>query len=124
MIELKFKGRTHFPVYNNNIVEGGVHERYWPNRKVDVMTLQNWLCEQGVRFDHREDPLKIALALFMERFLFDANYKKIVFPWLFTLAQDLEQFNSFPWEKFVFQMMLHYLNNASCSPKLGKDKIR
>ena len=42
---LKFEGRTHFPTYNNNIVEGGVLQRYWSNGKVDVMTVQNQLCE-------------------------------------------------------------------------------
>ena len=66
----------------------------------------------------------MALALFVERFMFGADYKKIVSPWLFTFAEDLEQFNSFPWEKFVFQMTLHYLNNASHYPKLGKEQIR
>ena len=88
----KFEGRTHFSAYNNNIVKGGVLHRYWPNGKIkiDVTTLQNRLCDQGARFDHREDPLKITLTLFMERFLFGADYKKIVFPWLFTLAEDLK----------------------------------
>ena len=77
---LKFRERTHFATYNNNIVEGGVLHRYWPNGKIDVTTLQNRLCEQGARFDHREDPLKIALVLFVERFLFSVDYKKIVSP--------------------------------------------
>ena len=54
------------------------------------------LCEQGARFEHREDLLKIALVLFVERFLFGANYRKTVSPWLFSLAEDMEQFNSFP----------------------------
>ena len=49
----------------------------------------------SARFDHREDPLKITLALFVERFLFGADYRKTVSPWLFTLAKDMEQFNSF-----------------------------
>ena len=93
---MKFGKRTHFSTYNNNTIEGGVHKRYWPNRKVDVMTLQNQLCKQGVSFDYREDPLKMTLALFVERFLFCADYRKIVFLWLFTLVEDLEQFNSFP----------------------------
>ena len=124
LIGLKFGGRTYLPAYNNNIVEGGVLQRYWSNGKVDVMTVQNQLCKQGARFDHREDPLKIALALFMERFLFGANYWKTVFPWLFTLVEDMEQFNSFLWGKFVFQMTLHYLNNSSRSPKPRKDQIR
>ena len=92
---LKFERRSNFPTYNNNIVKGGVHERYWPNKKVDVTILQNRLCEQDVSFDHRADPLKMVLSLFIERFLFDTNYKKIVSPWLFTLVEDLEQFNSF-----------------------------
>ena len=77
---LKFGGQTHFSTYNNNISEGGVHDRYWPNSQVVVTTLQNRLCEQGTRFDHWEDPLKIALALFVKRFLFGADYKKIVSP--------------------------------------------
>ena len=78
---LKFGRRTHFPTYNNNIVEGGVLDRYCPNAKVDMTTLHNRLCERGARFDHRKDPLKIALALFVERFLFGANYNKIVSLW-------------------------------------------
>ena len=81
------------------------------------------LCEQGERFEYRDDPLKIALVLFVERFLFGADYKKIVSPWLFSLAKDMEQFNSFSWRKFVFQMTLHYLNNVN-RPKPGKDHIR
>ena len=99
-----------------------VLERYWPNEKIDVTSLENRLCEQGARFEHREDPLKIALVLFVERFLFGADYRKTVSPWLFSLVEDMEQFNSFPWRKFVFQMTLHYLNNAD-GPKPGKDHI-
>ena len=36
---LKFEGRAHFPPYNNHIVEGGVLQRYWPNGKIDVISL-------------------------------------------------------------------------------------
>ena len=96
---------------------------YWPNRKIDVVSLQSRLCEQGAIFSQREDPLKMALVLFVERFLFGADYRKTVSPWLFSLAEDMEQFNSFPWEKFIFQMTLHYLNNAT-SLRPGKDHIR
>ena len=60
------------------------------------------LCEQGARFEYRDDPLKITLVLFVERFLFGVDYMKTVSPWLFSLAEDMEQFNSFPWGKFVF----------------------
>ena len=81
------------------------------------------LCKQGARFEHRDDPLKIALVLFVEKFLFGADYRKTVSPWLFSLVEDMEQFNSFLWEKFIFQMTLYYLNNAS-SPRPGKDHIR
>ena len=28
LIGLKFGGQTHFPAYNNNIIEGGVLQRY------------------------------------------------------------------------------------------------
>ena len=113
-----------FQHITNNIVESSVFQRYWSNDKFDVTTVQNRLCEKGARFDHQEDHLKIALALFVERFLFGADYRKTVSPWLFTLVEDIKQFNSFPWGKFVFQMTLHYLNNASRSPKPGKDQIQ
>ena len=63
----------------------------------------------------------MALVLFVERFLFRTDYRKTVSPWLFSL--DKEQFNSFSWEKFVFQMTLHYLKNAH-SLRPGKDHIR
>ena len=87
---LKVGGRAHFSTYNNSIVEGGILQRYWSNEKIDVISLHNRLCEQGARSEHRENPLKIALVLFMERFLFGTDYKKMVFPWLFTLAEDME----------------------------------
>ena len=36
---LKFGGRAHFSTYNNNIVEGGVLQKYWSNDKIDVTSL-------------------------------------------------------------------------------------
>ena len=77
---LKFEGRAHFPTYNNHIVEGGILQRYWSNGKIDVVSLQARLCEQGATFSQREDPLKMALVLFVERFLFGADYRKTVSP--------------------------------------------
>ena len=74
-------------------------------------------------FLHQDDLLKMSLVLFVERFLFGCDYRKIVSPWLFSLVENMEQFNSFPLGKFVFQMTLHYLNNAS-SPRPGIDHIR
>ena len=50
LIELKFEGRAHFPTYSNRIVEGGVLQRYWPSGKIDVVSLQARLCEQGAMF--------------------------------------------------------------------------
>ena len=61
-----------------------------------MINLHARLCEQVATFSHREDPLKMALMLFMERFLFGVDYRKTVSPWLFSLAEDIEQFNSFP----------------------------
>ena len=55
-----------------------------------MISLQTRLCEQGATFLHREDPLKMALVLFVERFLFGADYRKTVSPWLFSLAEDME----------------------------------
>ena len=37
---LKFEGGAYFPAYNNDIVEGGVLQKYWPNGKVDLVSLQ------------------------------------------------------------------------------------
>ena len=47
---LKFGGRTHFSAYNNRIVEGGVFQRYWPSGKIDVVSLQSRICEEGAMF--------------------------------------------------------------------------
>ena len=72
-------------------------QRYWLSGKIDVVSLQSRLCEQGAMFSQREDPLKMALVLFVERFLFGANYRKTVSPWLFSLVEDMEQCNRFSW---------------------------
>ena len=50
LIGLKFGGRAHFPAYSNRIVEGGVLQRYWSSGKIDVVSLQARLCEQGAIF--------------------------------------------------------------------------
>ena len=84
---LKFERRAHFPAYNNSIVESGVLQRYWPSGKIDVVNLQTRLCEQDVNFTYREDPLKMTLVLFVERFLFGADYRKTVSSWLFSLVR-------------------------------------
>ena len=42
---LKFKKPVNIPAYNNNVIECGVHQRYWPSLKVGVTVLKNWLCE-------------------------------------------------------------------------------
>ena len=39
LTELKFEGRTHFSIYNNRIVEGGILQRYWSNGKIYVVSL-------------------------------------------------------------------------------------
>ena len=49
---MKFGGRAHFPAYNNIIVEGGVLQRYWPNGKIDVVSLQARLYEQEIGRAH------------------------------------------------------------------------
>ena len=49
---LKFEGRAHFSAYNNSIVEGGVLQRYWPNGKIDVVSLQARLYEQEIGRAH------------------------------------------------------------------------
>ena len=87
---LKFGGRAHFPAYSNRIVESDVFQRYWPSEKIDVVSLQSRLCEQDAMFSQRKDPLKMALVLFVERFLFGADYRKTVSPWLFSLVEDME----------------------------------
>ena len=43
--ELKFGG-AQFSAYNNDIVDGGVLQRYWPNGKVDLVSLQTRLCSK------------------------------------------------------------------------------
>ena len=78
LIGLKFGRRAHFSTYNNSIIEGGVLQKYLPNGKIDVTSLQNRLYKKGVSFEHLEDLMKIALVLFMERFLVGADYRKTV----------------------------------------------
>ena len=45
-----------------------------------MTVLENRLCEIDIGFDHREDSLKMALVLFVERFMFGSDYKKKVSP--------------------------------------------
>ena len=77
---LKFRRPAYILRNSNKVVEDGIHQRYWPSLKVDVTTLENRLCEISLGFDHRKDALKMALVLFMDRFLFGADYRKKVSP--------------------------------------------
>ena len=62
----------------------------------------------------------MTLVLFVERFLFGVDYMKKVF----ILVEDLEQFNNFPWKKFIFQMTLHYLKACIRSSPPKKNTVR
>ena len=109
---LKFRGPTHIPSYSYITVPRGVYLKYWPRMDVDVTRLQQRFCKTGAMFEQPSNALKMTLVLFAETFMFESNYRKKVSSWLFTLVEELKQFNSFLWGKYVYQMTFYYLNKG------------
>ncbi|XVF51326.1 hypothetical protein PTKIN_Ptkin04bG0176000 [Pterospermum kingtungense] len=55
------------------------------------------------------------MVVVVEIVLFGVDDKQMVKPWLWALVDDRDQWETFPWGKFVFSATLHYLN-AIVSP--------
>ena len=64
---------------------------------VDVNTLQKRFINPDAGFQQPLDAVKIALVLLTKTFLFELDYKTKVSSWLFSLIEELEQFNNSPW---------------------------
>ena len=121
---LKFGGPSNIPSFNSIPVRGGVYQRYWPTMDVNVTRLNQRFIEPGAVFQKPLDAFKIALVLFVETFLFGSDYRKKVSSWLFSLVEELEQFNRFPWGKHVYQRTFQYLYKGIRSPQPGTDSVR
>ena len=82
---------------------------YWPSLNLNVCDLTWSFTDATFQFKKPSYATKIALVLFGVTILFGYDYKTKVDPWIFNLVEDIQQFNSFPWEKYVYQMTYHYL---------------
>ena len=73
---------------------------------------------------NKDDAVKMALVFFVKNILCDRDYRKKISHWLWTLEEDLHQFSSFVWGKYVYHMTVHYFRQGVCGPEVGKTKSK
>ncbi|XVE73641.1 hypothetical protein DITRI_Ditri11bG0134800 [Diplodiscus trichospermus] len=99
-------------------INGGIHERYFGKEDVKANVL--WERFSKGEFDQEYDAVKMALVFFVENILFGQDYRKKVSSWLWTLVEDLNEFNKFGWGRYVYKMTVHYMTQGIREPPRGK----
>ena len=89
---------------------------YWPSLNLNVHDLTRSFTDATFQFNKPSNATKIALVLFVVTFLFGYDYRTKVDYWIFNLMEDIQQFNSFPQEKYIYQMTYPYLYKGIRSP--------
>ena len=97
-------------------IEGGIFMTYWHSLNLNVRDLTRSFTEATFQFKKPSNAVKIVLILFVVTFLFGYDYRTKVNLWIFNLVEDIQQFNSFTWGKYVHQMTYHYLYKGIHSP--------
>ena len=87
----------------------------WPSMNLDAFGLQRSFTDVTFQFKKPSDAIKIVLVMFVVAFLFYDCRTKVDL-WIFNLVDDIQQFNSFPREIYVYRMTYHYLYEGIRSP--------
>ncbi|XVF88108.1 hypothetical protein PTKIN_Ptkin19aG0023500 [Pterospermum kingtungense] len=74
--------------------------------------------------DRGTDALKVAKVLFVYCILFGVETRKSsVDRWVWTLVEDTDAWEAFPWGKYTYQMLMHYIEILPVSAVEGRDSM-
>ncbi|XVF71514.1 hypothetical protein PTKIN_Ptkin12aG0043800 [Pterospermum kingtungense] len=74
--------------------------------------------------DRGADALKVAKVLFVYCILFGVETRKSsVDRWVWTLVEDTDAWEAFPWGKYTYQMLMHYIEILPVSAVEGRDSM-
>ncbi|XP_017979673.1 PREDICTED: uncharacterized protein LOC18593570 [Theobroma cacao] len=102
------------------LVPGGIHSRYWKGKNVKLLTVLKRF--QKGKFEQSGDATKIALVLLANNILFGQDYRRCVTLWLLMLVEDIEAWNAFPWDHYVWRLTADYLLRGFEVPPVTSEK--
>ena len=70
--------------------------------KVTPKLIIYWKGSKKLVFMKEGNVVKMAMVYFVKNILCGRDYIKKISPWLWTPMEDLKEFNSFAWGKYVF----------------------
>ncbi|XVE48828.1 hypothetical protein DITRI_Ditri01bG0033700 [Diplodiscus trichospermus] len=108
---LKFGDSTFDPNARHVPPMGGFYDRRFHDQSVVLWDLWDKFKDGWFR-DAPTDALKVAKVLVVMAFLFGVDNRTTVDPWLWALVEDSPRWESFPWGKYTFQMLLYYIGNV------------
>ncbi|XVF66596.1 hypothetical protein PTKIN_Ptkin10aG0050000 [Pterospermum kingtungense] len=80
--------------------------------------------EAGHYSDRGADALKVAKVLFVYCILFGVETRKSsVDRWVWTLVEEIDAWEAFPWGKYTYQMLMHYIEILPISTAEGRDSM-
>ncbi|XVF60277.1 hypothetical protein PTKIN_Ptkin08bG0032200 [Pterospermum kingtungense] len=120
---LSFGSSTFDPNGIHNPPVDGVHARRLGGKPILLRDLWDRF-NMGHYRQPTGDALKVAKVLFVYCMLFGVDTKKsTIDPWVWTLVEDTDRWESFPWGKYTFQMLLHYIGILPVSALEDSDNV-
>ncbi|XVE48498.1 hypothetical protein DITRI_Ditri01bG0006600 [Diplodiscus trichospermus] len=108
---LKFGHSTFDPNPKHVPPVGGLYDRCFRDQSIVLGDLWDKFKDGQFR-EAPADALKVTKVLVAMVFLFGVDKRTAVDPWLWALVEDSSRWESFPWGKYTFQMLLHWLRNV------------
>ncbi|KAH6812040.1 hypothetical protein C2S51_025802 [Perilla frutescens var. frutescens] len=102
-------GSSTFDLHGDHIVPSrSVYHRLFEEKRTTIKQMEDMFKDLGMARD-AADYVKVANILFVYRMILCLDQYRAVDPWVWALAEDVERCNSFPWDAYSYQSLMHYI---------------
>ncbi|KAH6783715.1 hypothetical protein C2S52_008674 [Perilla frutescens var. hirtella] len=105
---LRFDGLTFDPNGDHIVPSRSVYHRLFEGKRTTIKQMEDRFKQQGMARD-ASDYVKVANILFVYRMIMCLDQYRVVDPWVWALAEDVERWNAFPWGAYSYQALMHYI---------------
>ncbi|KAH6770983.1 hypothetical protein C2S52_015786 [Perilla frutescens var. hirtella] len=106
---LRFGGSSFDPNADHPIPERGIFYRVFEGKRTTIAQMSKRFFAQKLT-KSSADYVKVANILFVYEMLFCIDSVRAIDSWVWTLVEDVERWNSFPWGAYSFLMFMHFIN--------------
>ncbi|KAH6819809.1 hypothetical protein C2S53_007316 [Perilla frutescens var. hirtella] len=105
---VRFDGSTFDPNGDHIVPSRSVYHRLFEGKRTTVKQMEDRFKAERMARD-APDYVKVANILFVYRMILCLDQYRVVDPWVWALAEDVERWNSFPWDAYSYQMLMHFI---------------